>query len=1179
MSDRKYLKYRIADLEKVFADSVGDFAVLEDLEEELNNRSTQRARILLEKIEEKLFSKKSMLGGDLKEALPSDDSGQVDNFGARSLNDSEIFSNEIDWGQVAGRYTLRGSEDAQYDSDAPITNQPGDILDVWTVLEALSPQSYKRPYDLVVGDGSVAWLQDGQEPWLRGEKSRPKKNLYYLVYLGAIDVEGAVQKLMDVFQDDRVERPSVNGLAALGVVLLDKKGIPVPDTGLSISSFGWAYGRTLQGKLGELKAWGLAEEVLIEGLEKIIYRLDAGGRPLPFSFQVAKDAFRWIVKNCGIPSEDAREPTFAIRRYQPFSKGDPEPPLLNSFFLDDIQQAKSFVENESTSRSLSQYLGLEAPCERYDLLAEPEQLESALQPRYTPLARWPGKGRYPLVLLQQAAINLCYRELGAGGLFSVNGPPGTGKTTLLRDVVASVQADRAKALSKFDDANDAFKHAGKMKLGSTFVHLYELHESLKGHELLVASSNNKAVENISRELPLRTQVAEDIDGLEYFKVVSDALVHDKSDSWGLIAAVLGNSTNRSAYINKAWWDTSSGLRNYFLSLSGQNVSSVDEDGNETWPQIITESDLPLSDQEAKQRWQVARREFSKALSASEEAIQKAQTAYECYIKSHKLRTKLEQVSVLKVDRNEQLTTVQHSMRITEAELTDLLVKLGSACKAEASFLSDKPNLFIRIFARAKWARWKAGYNELLNHTRGLKEHESQLKEAINEFEREQSGIHRDLQELRRQAELLQDQVSSALRQLDDFSDVCGDKLVTDELWSLSHDERQTFAPNFTSKVHELRDEVFVAAIKLQKAFIDAAAKPMRQNLGVFFFLLSGGSLKRELQHLLPDIWSTGFLLTPVLSTTFASVGRMLKGMPKESIGWLLIDEAGQATPQAAVGAISRAKRVISVGDPLQIEPVVNLPPLLVDSISSYFGVDPYKWMAPYASVQTLSDEANAYGTKLQRDLSEIWIGSPLLVHRRCDNPMFSISNRMAYNGLMVHATPKSDSYLSDLFECSSAWFDVKGTAQEKWCPEEGEHVCRMILAACKKANGDPDLFVITPFRRVAEKMRQRMKEDAELLEEFGISDAEGWIKNSIGTVHTFQGKEAQGVILLLGAPSPTQSGARNWATSNVNLLNVAISRAKQNFYVVGNRDLWGGVGHMKVLSQRICLYAKGVSKD
>jgi AAA domain-containing protein len=66
-------------------------------------------------------------------------------------------------------------------------------------------------------------------------------------------------------------------------------------------------------------------------------------------------------------------------------------------------------------------------------------------------------------------------------------------------------------------------------------------------------------------------------------------------------------------------------------------------------------------------------------------------------------------------------------------------------------------------------------------------------------------------------------------------------------------------------------------------------------------------------------------------------------MPPESLGWLLIDEAGQALPQAAAGALMRAKRAVIVGDPLQIEPVVTMSPMLVQKLAGAFGVDHLEW--------------------------------------------------------------------------------------------------------------------------------------------------------------------------------------------------------------------------------------------
>jgi hypothetical protein len=184
-----------------------------------------------------------------------------------------------------------------------------------------------------------------------------------------------------------------------------------------------------------------------------------------------------------------------------------------------------------------------------------------------------------------------------------------------------------------------------------------------------------------------------------------------------------------------------------------------------------------------------------------------------------------------------------------------------------------------------------------------------------------------------QERALEEKLSSALSKLEKYTGICGGKLVTPDLWLSNHEEQQKFKPNFTDKAQRLRDDVFIAAIKLHKAFIDASGKKLRQNMAAYFTCLGGSSLPQDKQQFLPHIWSSAFLVVPVMSTTFASVGRMLKSLPKESLGWMLIDEAGQASPQEAVGAIYRAKRVMSVGDPLQIEPVVTLPSSIIEGIS------------------------------------------------------------------------------------------------------------------------------------------------------------------------------------------------------------------------------------------------------
>ena len=90
---------------------------------------------------------------------------------------------------------------------------------------------------------------------------------------------------------------------------------------------------------------------------------------------------------------------------------------------------------------------------------------------------------------------------------------------------------------------------------------------------------------------------------------------------------------------------------------------------------------------------------------------------------------------------------------------------------------------------------------------------------------------------------------------------------------------------------------------------------------------------------------------------------MFGGLGRESIGWLLVDEAGQAPPQQAAGAIWRAKRTVVVGDPMQLEPVVTLPWGGQQALLRLFGVAE-EWAPSRSSVQRVADRLARYGTLL-----------------------------------------------------------------------------------------------------------------------------------------------------------------------------------------------------------------------
>jgi hypothetical protein len=316
----------------------------------------------------------------------------------------------------------------------------------------------------------------------------------------------------------------------------------------------------------------------------------------------------------------------------------PDPPLLNSFYLKDLASAKSLFreEGKEPGAALRLYLGDTEPEKEVDILKEPEELKTLLSvgsyhdmnyteegydkvfvPQ-TPLERWPTPGGHSLILLQQAAVNAGIHELRNEGLMGVNGPPGTGKTTLLKDMVASVLVDRAKAMVNFDDPEGAFTHKGKIATGQSFIHVYDVDAALKGFEMIVASSNNKAVENITKELPLMESVNQSLDLPQYFKTTSDALSQKKGETWGLIAAAMGSRKNQTAF-NDVFWHGNVGLKNYLKAAASSQEFWYEETCKKTRkttkkiPQIILDQPPPRSKKEALERWEKARQKFNSAL--------------------------------------------------------------------------------------------------------------------------------------------------------------------------------------------------------------------------------------------------------------------------------------------------------------------------------------------------------------------------------------------------------------------------------------------------------------------------------------------------------------------------------------------------------------------------------------
>ena len=93
----------------------------------------------------------------------------------------------------------------------------------------------------------------------------------------------------------------------------------------------------------------------------------------------------------------------------------------------------------------------------------------------------------------------------------------------------------------------------------------------------------------------------------------------------------------------------------------------------------------------------------------------------------------------------------------------------------------------------------------------------------------------------------------------------------------------------------------------------------------------------------------------------------------------------------------------------------------------------------------------------------------------------------------------------------------------------------------------PNVFVITPLSAVRRELislvnNQLGKKNPHIKK---------WSQTSVGTVYTFQGKDANVVYFVTGTDENTD-GAANWSCMKPNLINVVVTRAKKVFYIVGD---------------------------
>ncbi|WP_425375820.1 DEAD/DEAH box helicase [Pseudomonas marginalis] len=321
------------------------------------------------------------------------------------------------------------------------------------------------------------------------------------------------------------------------------------------------------------------------------------------------------------------------------------------------------------------------------------------------------------------------------------------------------------------------------------------------------------------------------------------------------------------------------------------------------------------------------------------------------------------------------------------------------------------------------------------------------------------------------------------------------------------------------------------------------------------------SLSMEFSQVLRNPRSnyTAFLArsSSIVAGTCVGVGKQALGITEVPYDWVIVDEAARASPMELVIAMQAGKRVLLVGDHLQLPP--SYPRAVEDQASALLGMSRKDFRRMNNFQRAFSSN---YGQSVGRTLR--------VQYRMAEHINRLVSHCFYADALEVGRAPPGAEYekLPSFLASQVVWIDTQDQGREAFHRPTGTHegalvneqealavveVVRAILTSTeflehvqsKDGDHEPIIGVIAMYSDQRDMIREKL-EQAE------------WASGlrhcfSVGTVDSYQGKENRIIVL---------SVVRNDTRENVGFLsdperiNVAMSRSKDRLVIVTSSAMW-----------------------
>ncbi|ASJ52490.1 DNA helicase [Brevibacillus formosus] len=391
-------------------------------------------------------------------------------------------------------------------------------------------------------------------------------------------------------------------------------------------------------------------------------------------------------------------------------------------------------------------------------------------------------------------------------------------------------------------------------------------------------------------------------------------------------------------------------------------------------------------------------------------------------------------------------------------------------------------------------------------------------------------------------------------------------------WIERYDNELKLLNQHGIKLHDDEASKYDVSIDKMNDLIDKKIRYVEFWLAVHYFecrwasgedALTEKQVGKSFKNVLGKFYNRLAMITPCLVMTFFMLPKQFLAYGDQTnfflynyIDLLIVDEAGQVSPEIGAGAFALAKKAIVVGDVYQIEPVWSINRALDKALAISSGA--IKELGRYEQLELCG--LNGYGSSVMRVAAKSCRyqkyeerGLFLSEHRRCYNEIIDYCNKLVYKGNLEPKRGKGTEHagraLKQWPQIAHRQINTENSSKQgasRYNSKEAAQIAEWLdknFAEIKRAypkDAENNLLgIITPFKAQVSCIQAEIRKLAPHLQS----------KISVGTVHTFQGAERN--VILLSTVYGRNDGCF-FIDANKSLMNVAMSRAKDHFFVFGD---------------------------